>query len=121
MRRGTVAQRVVDHLTHPGHILGMMFRRPHAEQGPGHEAVQDEEAIQCWIWDRQIQVLDLSKKAGCRIRPADLETFVAARYGPVETTTPGSGLGGLTNVLDQVLVRGDEQSRPDQPWCVIGC
>jgi hypothetical protein len=47
LRRGTVAQRVVDHLTHPGHIFGMMFRRPHAERGAGHEAVQlDEKAIQ---------------------------------------------------------------------------
>ena len=32
-----------------------------------------------WIRDGQIPVLDLGKKAGYRIRPADLDTFIAER------------------------------------------
>ncbi len=42
-----------------------------------------EETIRRWIRDGQFPVLDLGKKAGYRIRPADLDTFIAERYGPV--------------------------------------
>ena len=42
-----------------------------------------EETVRRWIRDGQIPVLDLGKKAGYRIRPADLDTFITGRYGPV--------------------------------------
>ena len=42
-----------------------------------------EETIRRWIRDGQIPVLDLGKKAGYRVRPADLDAFIAERYGPV--------------------------------------
>jgi excisionase family DNA binding protein len=42
-----------------------------------------EETIRRWIRDGRLPVLDLGKKAGFRIRPADLEAFIAERYGPV--------------------------------------
>jgi excisionase family DNA binding protein len=42
-----------------------------------------EETIRRWIRDGQFPVLNLGKKAGYRIRPADLDAFIAERYGPV--------------------------------------
>lgn len=42
-----------------------------------------EETVRRWIRDGQLPVLDLGKKAGYRIRPEDLDAFIAARYGPV--------------------------------------
>jgi excisionase family DNA binding protein len=40
-----------------------------------------EETVRRWIRDRELPALTLGKKAGFRIRPADLETFITARYG----------------------------------------
>jgi excisionase family DNA binding protein len=42
-----------------------------------------EETVRRWIRDDQIPVLNLGKKAGYRVRPADLDTFIAGRYGTV--------------------------------------
>lgn len=42
-----------------------------------------EETVRRWIRDGQLPVLDLGKKAGYRLRPADLDAFIAARYGPL--------------------------------------
>ena len=42
-----------------------------------------EETIRRWIRDGHFPVLDLGKKAGYRIRPADLDAFIAERYGLV--------------------------------------
>jgi excisionase family DNA binding protein len=54
-----------------------------------------EETIRRWIRDGQFPVLDLGKKAGYRIRPADLDTFIAERYGLVGKDTPRTDLGGV--------------------------
>ncbi len=42
-----------------------------------------EETVRRWIRDDQMPVLDLGKKAGYRVRPIDLEAFVAKRFGHV--------------------------------------
>jgi excisionase family DNA binding protein len=42
-----------------------------------------EETVRRWIREGELPVLDLGRKAGYRIRPADLEAYIAARYGPV--------------------------------------
>lgn len=43
----------------------------------------DPETVRRWVRGRKLGALDLgSKKAGYRIRPADLETFIAARFQP---------------------------------------
>jgi excisionase family DNA binding protein len=40
-----------------------------------------EETVRRWVRDGLLPVLDLGKRAGYRVRPADLEAFIAARYG----------------------------------------
>ena len=42
-----------------------------------------EETVRRWIRDGQMPVLDLGKKAGYRVRTADLDTFIAGRFGHV--------------------------------------
>ena len=42
-----------------------------------------EETVRRWIREGHLPVLNLGKKAGYRLRPADLDAFIAARYGPV--------------------------------------
>ena len=42
-----------------------------------------EETVRRWIREGQLPVLDLGKKAGYRVRPTDLDAFLAERYGPV--------------------------------------
>lgn len=41
-----------------------------------------EETVRRWIREGELPVLDLGKKAGYRIKPDDLDAFIAARYGP---------------------------------------
>ena len=43
-----------------------------------------EETVRRWIRERQLPVLDLGKRAGYRMRPADLDAFIADRYGLVK-------------------------------------
>ena len=41
-----------------------------------------EETVRRWIRSKKLPVLDLGgPRAGYRIRPSDLQTFLAARYG----------------------------------------
>jgi excisionase family DNA binding protein len=40
-----------------------------------------EETVRRWVREGELPALALGKKAGFRIRPADLEVFIAARYG----------------------------------------
>ena len=43
-----------------------------------------EETVRRWIRDGELEVLDLGgQKTGYRIRRGALDTFIAARYGPV--------------------------------------
>jgi excisionase family DNA binding protein len=40
-----------------------------------------EETVRRWVREGELPALALGRKAGFRIRPADLEVFIAARYG----------------------------------------
>jgi excisionase family DNA binding protein len=40
-----------------------------------------EETVRRWVREGELPALALGRKAGFRIRPADLEIFIAARYG----------------------------------------
>jgi excisionase family DNA binding protein len=63
----------------------------HGEKDARHEwmTVKDvaallkvsEETVRRWVRVGELPALALGKKAGFRIRPADLEIFIAARYG----------------------------------------
>ena len=40
-----------------------------------------EETVRRWVRDGDLPALALGRKAGLRIRPADVDAFIAARYG----------------------------------------
>jgi excisionase family DNA binding protein len=42
-----------------------------------------DETVRRWIRDGQVPVLNLGKKAGYRMRPQDLDQFIAQRFGAV--------------------------------------
>ena len=42
-----------------------------------------EETVRRWIREGHLPVLDLGKKAGYRVRIADLDAYIAERYGSV--------------------------------------
>jgi excisionase family DNA binding protein len=43
-----------------------------------------EETVRRWVREGELPALALGKKAGFRIREADLQAFIAARYGRAE-------------------------------------
>ena len=43
-----------------------------------------EETVRRWVREGELPALALGRKAGFRIREADLQAFIAARYGPEE-------------------------------------
>ncbi len=50
-----------------------------------------EDTVRRWIRHGDLPVLNLGGfRAGYRIREADLDAFIAARYGPLGTTPPRS-------------------------------
>jgi excisionase family DNA binding protein len=41
------------------------------------------ETVRRWVREGELPVLDLGKRAGYRVQPADLDAYIAARFGPV--------------------------------------